>query len=98
MPSSSFFNLLCPFDDLDVAFILQRLSSLTGCVHLANNNMPVIAFSPVSYCIKKSNLKALHYVRDHQSEYTQTALQDLKSFIDIDLTENSQNFDGFNGG
>ena len=98
MPSSSFFNLLCPFDDLDVAFILQRLSSLTGCVYLANNNMPVIAFSPVSYCIKKSNFKALHYVRDHQSEYTQTALQDLKSFIDIDLTKNSQNFDGFNGG
>ena len=97
MPSSSFFSQFLCSSNTNVAFILQRLVSRIGCVYLANHNMPVIAFSPVSYCIQK-NKKILHYTRNQKSEYKQTELQDFKSFMDIQKTEHSAHFDGFNGG
>ena len=97
MPSSSFFSQFLCSSNTNVAFILQHLVSRTGCVYLANNNMPVIAFSPVSYCIQK-NKKILHYTRNQKSKYMQTELQDLKSFIDINQTKIPSNSNHFNGG
>lgn len=98
MPSPSFFKKFLCDSKLNIANILSSLSNLTGCVYLANNHIPVIAFLPTSYCLKQEN-QIHQFKRNQNLEYQATTFNNLKSFIHLDLHQSSSlNNSGFHGG
>ena len=97
MPSSSFFKKFLCHSELNIALILQRLNTLTGCIYLANNGQPVIAFLPVSYCYQVNNDQ--HYAAiDQNFNYTHQPLSDFKSSIQFKKNPLPQLSGGFSGG